>query len=163
MFIRKQQVKKNTTIQIAFCGQTDSKSNVIISGTDIVLDVNPCALFIDYVTESAVPTRLWDIHLFSLMLGHINNPWLNIKAACIINTSDHRTARCVDAVELVIRLIQCDGCVPPQMVRLHLFVPRWPDVPRTLWWFSCQLGFLEWSVMSAFYQFASRCLCYECV
>lgn len=32
--------------------------------TDIVRGGNPCAVFIDYVTKSAVHNRLWDVLLF---------------------------------------------------------------------------------------------------
>lgn len=48
------------TLRAEFCGQqqADSKSNRIIPDRDIVQDGNPCAVFIDYVTKSAVHNRL---------------------------------------------------------------------------------------------------------
>jgi len=48
------------TLRTEFCGeqQAVSKSNRITPDRDIVQDGNPCAVFIDYVTESAVHNRL---------------------------------------------------------------------------------------------------------
>lgn len=65
------------------------------------------------------------------MLGHKNNPLLNIKHACIINRSDHRIARCVAAAELVIRLLLCDGLCAATDGVIASFISRRPDVPRT--------------------------------
>lgn len=47
-------------LQAEFCGQlqADCKSNRIIPDGDIVRVANPCAMFIDYVTKSAVHNRL---------------------------------------------------------------------------------------------------------
>lgn len=57
---------KNMTLWTEFCGQqqADSKSNRITPDRDIVRGGNPCAVFIDYVTKSAVHNRLWDVLLF---------------------------------------------------------------------------------------------------
>lgn len=51
------------TLRTEFCGeqQAVSKSNRIIPDRDIVRGGNPCAVFIDYVTKSAVQNRLRDV------------------------------------------------------------------------------------------------------